>query len=113
MPVGAQVGEVRAGVGEQVPDEGEEGVADGGQGAFLAAALGGPPVAGGEEGLGPGGAGRGLAEGAAEPGLPWPVVAALLRPEDWRARGANLAQDTRWPGVGKRDMSAPVSASRS
>jgi len=43
-------------------------------------------------------------------GLPWPVVAALLRPADWRALGANLAQDTRWPGVGQRDMSAPVSA---
>src|SRR6266567_9302119 len=43
-------------------------------------------------------------------GLPLPVAAALLRPADWRALGANLAQDTRWPGVGKRDMSVPVSA---
>jgi hypothetical protein len=40
--------------------------------------------------------------------LPLPVVAALLRPADWRALGADLAQDTRWPGVGKRDMSVPV-----
>src|SRR6266496_1605397 len=36
MPVRAEVGEVGVGVGEQVPDDGEDGVADGDQGAFLA-----------------------------------------------------------------------------
>src|SRR3974390_1703093 len=30
-----------------------------------------------------------------------------IRPST-RARGANLAQDTRWPGGGQRDMSAPI-----
>src|SRR6266536_1583779 len=69
MPVRAEVGEVGVGVGEQVPDDGEDGVADGDQGAFLAAALDDPLVAGGQEGAGPGGADGGFAEGAAEPGI--------------------------------------------
>src|SRR3974377_739489 len=38
MPVGAEVGEVRRGVGQQVPDGGEDGVADRDQGAVFAAA---------------------------------------------------------------------------
>ena len=69
MPVGAEVGEVGGGVREQVPGDDEDGVADGDQGALLAAAPDDPLVAGGQEGLGPGGAGCGLAEGAAEPGI--------------------------------------------
>ena len=69
MPVRAEVGEVGAGVGEQVPADGEDRVADGDQGAFLAAALDDPLVAGGQEGAGPGGAGGGFADGAAEPGV--------------------------------------------
>src|SRR6266545_3780817 len=52
MPVGAEVGEAGGGVGEQVPDDGEDGVADGDQGAFLAAAPDDPLVAGGQEGPG-------------------------------------------------------------
>src|SRR5215813_3782491 len=43
-------------------------------------------------------------------GLPLPVEPGLLLPADWRAAGANLAQDTRWPGVGKRAISTPISA---
>src|SRR6266487_4341829 len=69
MPVGAEVGEAGGGVGEQVPDDGEDGVADGDQGAFLAAAPDDPLVAGGQEGPGPGGGDGGLAEGATEPGV--------------------------------------------
>jgi hypothetical protein len=47
-----------------VPAAGEDGVADGDQGAFLASALDGPLVAGGQEGAGPGGADGGFADGA-------------------------------------------------
>ena len=43
-------------------------------------------------------------------GLPLPVVPGLLLPADCRALGAYLAQDTRWPAVGNRVMSTPISA---
>ena len=46
MPVGAEVGEPGIGVGEQVPADGEDRVADSDQGAFFAAALDDPLVAG-------------------------------------------------------------------
>ena len=69
MPVGAQAGEAGGGVGQQVPGDGEDGVADGDQGTVLAAAPDDPLVAGGQEGLGPGRVGGGFAEGAAEPGV--------------------------------------------
>jgi hypothetical protein len=103
VPVGAEVAVAGGGVGEQVPGDGEDGVADndGDEGSFLSSSLGDPPVTGGQEGAGPGGRGGGLADGATEPGVALPVAAALLRPADWRALGANLAQETRWPGVGK------------
>jgi hypothetical protein len=39
VAVGAEVDEVRAGVGERMPTDGEGGVADGSQGAFLARRL--------------------------------------------------------------------------
>src|SRR5207245_10576809 len=67
MPVGAEVGEVGGGVRQQVPDDGEDGVADGDQGAFLAAAPDDALIAGCEEGAGADGSGGGFAEGAAEP----------------------------------------------
>src|SRR4029450_7101618 len=44
-------------------------------------------------------------------GLPWPVVALpLVLPADCLTPGANFAQEARWPGVGKRPMSRPISA---
>src|SRR5215470_8114228 len=42
--------------------------------------------------------------------LPWPVAAGLDRAPDWLTDGQRLAQDTRFAGVGKQDMSAPTSA---
>ena len=41
----AEVVEVGGGVGQQVPHDRQHGVADGDDGAFLAAAVGQPPVA--------------------------------------------------------------------
>ena len=55
MPVGAEVGEVGVRVGQQVPGDGEDGVADRDQGALLAAAAGEPVVARAQKGLGAGG----------------------------------------------------------
>jgi hypothetical protein len=43
-------------------------------------------------------------------GLPLPVLPGLLLPADCLAWGANLAQDTRWPAVGNRAISTPISA---
>ena len=54
VPVGAEVGEPGVGVGQQVPGDDEQGVADRDQGSLFAAAAGEAVVAGGQEGLGAG-----------------------------------------------------------
>ena len=93
-----------------MPGDDQDGVADRHQGALFAAAAGELVVRDPRKVL------VRAAEMAASPrvapgqGLPSPVVAALLRPADWRALGANLAQETRWPAVGKRDIWVPISA---
>src|SRR5215472_16895228 len=55
VPVGAEVGELGVWVGQQVPGDDQDGVADRDQGSLFAAAAGEPVVAGGQEGLGAGG----------------------------------------------------------
>ena len=62
---GAEVGEPGGGVGEQVPDDDQDGAGDGDLGFGLAAAAQDAVVSLAEEGLGSGGAVSGLAEGAA------------------------------------------------
>ncbi|MFF4625529.1 hypothetical protein [Nonomuraea jabiensis] len=52
VEVGAQVDEASVGVGQQVPDDGEDGAADGDDGSLLAAAAGDAAVAFAEEGVG-------------------------------------------------------------
>src|SRR6516225_11417159 len=101
MPVGAEVGEMGGGVGQQVPGDGEDGVADGDQGAFLAAALDDPLVAGGQEGLGPGGAGGGLPEGAAEPGIALAGGGGLAAPGGLAGPGRELGPGDQVPGGGE------------
>src|ERR1700758_1814495 len=71
---GAEVGEPGGGIGEQVPDDHQDGAGDSDLGLGLAAAAGDPPVPLAEERVRAGGAGGGLAEGAAQPG----VALALL-----------------------------------
>jgi hypothetical protein len=66
---GAEVGVPGGGVGQQVPDDDQDGAGDGDLGFGLAAAAGDPPVALAEEGAGAGGAGGGLAEVAAQPAV--------------------------------------------
>jgi hypothetical protein len=66
---GAQVGVAGGGVGEQVPDDDQDGAGDSDQGLELAAALDDPPVALAEEGVGLGGRGGGLAEDGLEVGV--------------------------------------------
>src|SRR5262249_8522338 len=81
--VGAEIGEAFGGIGEQVPDDGEDGSGDGDEGLELAAAFDDAPVAFTEERVGFGGRGGGLAEqafqvGVALAGLAGPVFGAGL-----------------------------------
>jgi hypothetical protein len=70
-----------------VPGDGEDGVADGDQGAFLSPALDDPLVARSQEGAGPGRCYSGFSDGAAEPGLP--------------VRDGGLATPGGLPGLGR------------
>src|SRR5215218_2623645 len=74
--VGAQIVEAGGGVGEQVPDDHQDGAGDGDQGLELADAPDQAAVALAEEGVGLGGRGGDLAEHALEVGLALPVVPA-------------------------------------
>src|SRR5262249_2836588 len=71
---GAEGGEPRGRVSEQLPDDDQDGTGHGDLGLGLAAAAGDPAVPLAEEGGGAGRVVRGLAEGAAQPG----VAPALL-----------------------------------
>jgi hypothetical protein len=106
----AEVVVAGVGVGEQVPDDGEDRVADGDDRASLAAAAGDlvRPLA--EEGAGPGRGGDDLAEGGGEPGIALAAGGALGLAGGAAADGANWAQETRCPAVAKRVMSTPSSA---
>jgi hypothetical protein len=97
-------------VGEQVPDDDQDGAGDGDEHLELAAALDDAPVAFAEEGVGLGGRGGGLAEDALEVGVALAGLAgAVLGPGLDGAR-AELRPRTRWPAVGNRVMSSPISA---
>jgi hypothetical protein len=69
VEVGAVVVEAGVGVVEQVPDDGEDGVAGGDDGAEFAAASGQASVAFAEEGVAAGQDRSDLAEGAGQPGV--------------------------------------------
>jgi hypothetical protein len=110
VPVGTEllVGGVR--VVDQVPGDDEYRAGDGDQSFGMAAAFDDAPVSGAEEGVGAGGGVGGLTESALEPGVALPGrPRGILRCGLDRA-GDNLAQDTRCSGVGKRLISAPISA---
>src|SRR3954468_21320780 len=64
--VRAEVDELGLGVGEQRPDDDEDGAADCDDGSLLVAASGDAPVALAEEGVGATGADRGLAHDAGQ-----------------------------------------------
>ena len=92
VPVGSEVGVAGLVVGEQVPDDDQDGPGDGGPGLGGAAAAGDPAIAFAGEG---GGAGRGhggLAEGAAQLG----VAVVLAVP----GAGAGLEGPRAQPGPG-------------
>ena len=67
--VGSEVMEAGEGVGEQVPDDDQDGAGDRNQGLELAAAFDDAAVALAEEGVGLGGCGGGLAERALQVGV--------------------------------------------
>ena len=84
-----------------MPGGGEDGVADGDQGAFFAAALDDPLVAGGQEGAGAGGAGGGFAEGAAEPGVALAGGGGLAAPGGLAGPGRELGPGHQVAGGGE------------
>ena len=108
VPAGAEVAEPGAGVGQQVPDDDEDGPADRALGADAADAAGeaAEPLAG--EGIGAGRAERCLGAVSLEVGVAVPLAGS--RGPDWRATGASPAQAARCAGVRNRVMSRPVSA---
>ena len=78
---------------------------------LLACRGGGPaPVAFPEEGVGPAGRGGGLAEHSLKVRVALAGPAGAFLAPDWTVCGLSLAQDTRWPGVGKALMCRPISA---
>src|SRR4051812_49678278 len=77
---GAEVDEVDVLIGEQLPDDGQDGAADRDDGSLLAAAVGDPPVALAEEGVGASGGDGGLAEYPGQVAVAVPGAGAALRP---------------------------------
>src|SRR4051812_38877036 len=109
--VGAEVDELRLIVGEQRPDDHEDGAADRHDGPVLAAPSGDAAVALAEEGVGAGGTDRGLAEHSGEVAVAVPGAGVALLPAGGLAHsGAKRAREARCGGVGKRVMSVPISA---
>lgn len=70
VEVGAQIDETPLGVGQQVPDDGEDGAADSDDGSLLAASPGDAAVAFAEEGIGPAGVAGRLAQDLGQVGGP-------------------------------------------
>src|SRR4051794_18685405 len=110
VEVAAEVGVGNAG-GEHVPDGDEHGVFDGDERLLRSASGGDPPVFGRQIGAAAaGGRECGDAEGAFEVGVGRPGLGGLDPAADSLLPGQVPAHDARCSGVGKRVMSAPVSA---
>src|SRR3954468_22418068 len=110
VEVAAEVGVGNAG-GEHVPDGDEHGVFDGDERLLRSAAGGDAPGVGRPIGAAAaGGRECGDAEGAFEVGIAGRVLVDLIRPADSLLPGQVPAHDARCSAVGKRVMSAPVSA---
>jgi hypothetical protein len=110
VEVGTQIAGAGLGVSQQVPHDGQDGVADRDEGALLATAFGDAAVTLAEEGVGAPGRDGDLAEGSGQHGLPLPVAAVLALAVEVLTWGANLAHDARCPAVAKTAMSTPISA---
>ena len=110
VPAGAEVAEPGRRVGQQVPDDDEDGPADRALGADAADAAGeaAEPLA--EEGVGAGRAERCLGAVALEVGVAVPLAGLALAGAGLAGDGGEPGQAARWPGVGNRVMSRPVSA---
>jgi hypothetical protein len=107
---GAEVVVAGARVGQDVPDDREDGVADRDDGAFLAAAAG-QAVAVAEEGVGV--PGDDLIEGAGEPRVAFAGGGGIGAAGGLLSIGADLAQDTRCAAVGNTVMVTAISATSS
>src|SRR5262249_53906548 len=94
----AEVVVAGVGVGEQVPDDGEDRVADRDDRASFPATPGEPVVALAEEGVGPGGCGDDLAEGGGEPGVALAGGAALGLAGGAAVDGGELGPGDQVPG---------------
>src|SRR5829696_6416765 len=99
VEAGAQVTEAGGGVGQQVPDDDQDGPADRHDRLVGAATASDPPVALPKEGIGPPGSHGGLAEHPGEVGLPCPVVAVPSGlPADSLTPGGELGPRDQVPG---------------
>jgi hypothetical protein len=102
IEVGTQIAVTSVGVGQQVPHDRQDRVADRDKGALRAAAFGDAAVALAEEGAGAPGVTAISPRVAASHGLPLPVAAVLALPAEGLAWGANLATPpAAWP-LGRR-----------
>ena len=80
VEVWAEFAESGVGIGQQVPDDDEDGAADGDDGFLFASAAGQASVALTEEGVGAAGRDGGLAEGAGEVAVAVPGGAGAFLP---------------------------------
>jgi hypothetical protein len=93
-----------------MPDDRQDGVADGDDRTFLAAAAGEAAVAVTQKVSVRDSAATVSPRVAASHGLSLPVVLVILRPADRESMGANFAHETRCAAVGKAPISSPASA---
>ena len=108
---GAEVVEVRVGVGEQVPGDRQDRTAGDDDGAFGAAMAGDAPVLVPGERAGLGGARGGVTKEGGQLGVAVAGGAlAFLLPGRFLDARASRAQEARCPMVGNRVMSVPISA---
>src|SRR5215813_13687327 len=102
VEVAAQVGVAGGGVGEQVPDDDQQGPADGHDGFLAAPAAGDPPVPLAQEGVGAGGGGGGVAENPGQVAVAVPGgVLAFLLPGGLLDAGGELGPGDQVPGGGE------------
>jgi hypothetical protein len=97
----AEVDELRLVVGEQGPDDDEDGAADRDDRPLLAAAAGDPPIPLAEEGVGAGGADCGLTDHPCQVAVALPGAGVALRP-------AGGSGEPHWAGWPSRREKAPA-----
>jgi hypothetical protein len=111
VEAGTEIVVTDVGVGQQVPDDGQDGAADRDDGFLRAAAAGDAAVALAEGGVGVAGGDGGLAENPGQVGVAVTGAAgAFLFPGGFGDSGCELRPGAQVSGGGNRSMSSPVAA---